>query len=97
MKNIPFHALEGENVLNLSSMIYFFLERDNIDNDKKASVRRWMNMWITPEQIALELSVSYPTVCRWLQNGRIPAHKIIGQWRIRRADFVKWLEERSNQ
>lgn len=37
--------------------------------------------------------VSSETVRRWCDLGLIPAYKLVGRWRINRAQFIEWLEE----
>ena len=37
------------------------------------------------------------TFYRMIRDKKIPAFKIGSQWRIRRADLERWLEERCSQ
>lgn len=43
------------------------------------------------------LRVSRATLYRLLQDGKIPASKVGGQWRFRRERLEEWLEEQENR
>ncbi|MGZ3611442.1 MAG: helix-turn-helix domain-containing protein [Ktedonobacteraceae bacterium] len=45
---------------------------------------------LTVEEIAEDLRVSAGTVRRWIRSGKLPAFGL-GQYRIRRADYEKFL------
>ncbi len=47
---------------------------------------------LTVEEIAEDLRVSEGTVRRWIRQGKLPAFGL-GQYRIRRADYEKFLEK----
>jgi excisionase family DNA binding protein len=47
---------------------------------------------LTVEEIAEDLRVSGGTVRRWIRQGKLPAFGL-GQYRIRRADYQKFLEK----
>jgi len=47
---------------------------------------------ITVSMAARMAGVSYETVRRWCDEGRIPAFKLIGRWRIPRREFAEWLD-----
>ena len=49
---------------------------------------------LTVEEIAEDLRVSEGTVRRWIRQGKLPAFGL-GQYRIRRADYEKFLEKYS--
>src|SRR5690348_10037467 len=36
--------------------------------------------WLSVEQIAAHLAISKETVYRWLEKGKIPAHRVGKQW-----------------
>lgn len=48
--------------------------------------------WLTPEEIIEKLKISKATFFRMIKNGKIPAIKIGGQWRIP-SDYMLSLEE----
>ncbi|HYB00945.1 MAG TPA: helix-turn-helix domain-containing protein [Ktedonobacteraceae bacterium] len=47
---------------------------------------------LTVEEIAEDLRISEGTVRRWIRQGRLPAFGL-GQYRIRRADYEKFLDK----
>lgn len=47
---------------------------------------------MTIEEVARYLKVKKRTVYDWLKKGKIPAFKIVGQWRFRRTKIDNWLE-----
>jgi excisionase family DNA binding protein len=52
------------------------------------------DIYLTVEEIAKQLRVSPDTVRRWIREGRLPALDLIGQYRIRREDYERFLEQR---
>jgi excisionase family DNA binding protein len=48
---------------------------------------------LTPREVARYLRMSTETVVRLCAQGRIPAQKVFGRWRIKRADLLQLLEE----
>ncbi|MGL1889782.1 MAG: helix-turn-helix domain-containing protein [Reichenbachiella sp.] len=51
-----------------------------------------MNVYITPEIIAKELSVTAKTVRDWLRNGELIGLKVGSSWRVHQNDFDRYLE-----
>jgi excisionase family DNA binding protein len=51
--------------------------------------------WLSVEDIAEELNVSVSTVRSWIRNKRLKAVRIGRDYRIKRADYEKFLEERT--
>lgn len=51
---------------------------------------------LTAEEAAKILRVSYRSIVRYIEKGKLTASKI-GMWRIKRSDLDKFLEETSNQ
>jgi excisionase family DNA binding protein len=47
---------------------------------------------LTVEEIAEDLRVSEGTVRRWIRQGKLPAFGL-GQYRIRRGDYEKFLDK----
>ena len=47
---------------------------------------------VTVEEIAEDLRVSEGTVRRWIRQGKLPAFGL-GQYRIRRTDYEKFLDK----
>jgi excisionase family DNA binding protein len=48
-------------------------------------------VWLTVEQISAHLQVSKETVYRWLDCGRIPAHRVGKQWRFLTGEVDEWV------
>ena len=48
---------------------------------------------LTIKEVAALLKLAEKTVYAMAQAGEIPAFKIRGQWRIRRADLDEWIED----
>jgi len=50
---------------------------------------------MTVEELANYLRVKKRTIYNWLKKKKIPATKVIGQWRFRKEKIDKWLEKQS--
>ena len=48
--------------------------------------------WLSVEEIAKHLKISKETVYRWLERGRIPAHRVGKQWRFRIGEVDAWVQ-----
>ena len=53
-----------------------------------------MSEWLTVEDIANDLSVSIETVRNWIRRKKLTAYRVGRDYRIRRADYNRFLEER---
>jgi len=51
---------------------------------------------LTAEEAAKILRVSYRSIVRYIEQGKLKASKI-GMWRIKRSDLDRFLEDTSNQ
>ncbi len=51
--------------------------------------------WLSVEYIAEELNVSVSTVRSWIRNKKLKAVRIGRDYRIKREDYNKFLEERT--
>ncbi|MBM3245135.1 MAG: helix-turn-helix domain-containing protein [Candidatus Omnitrophica bacterium] len=47
---------------------------------------------MTIEDLARYLKVSRRTIYEWLKANKIPALKLVGQWRFKREKIDAWLE-----
>jgi excisionase family DNA binding protein len=47
---------------------------------------------LTLNEVALLLKVADKTVYTMAQKAEIPAFKVRGQWRFKRADIDRWIE-----
>ena len=49
------------------------------------------------QQVADYLQLNHSTVYQWAQQGRLPAIKLGGRWRFRRADIEEWLDAQARR
>lgn len=47
---------------------------------------------MTIEDLACYLKVKPRTIYEWLRHKKVPATKVIGQWRFRREKIDQWLD-----
>jgi excisionase family DNA binding protein len=52
---------------------------------------------LTLKQIAQLLKVADKTVYTMAQNNELPAFKVRGQWRFRRDDIDRWIDEQTEK
>jgi PTS system nitrogen regulatory IIA component len=52
---------------------------------------------MTIDDLASYLRVTKRTIYDWLQKGRIPASKVIGQWRFKKDKIDEWLDQKTNE
>ncbi len=52
---------------------------------------------MTLEEIAKYLKIGKSTLYKMAREGKIPAVKIANQWRFRKEDIDKWLQEIRNK
>ncbi len=50
---------------------------------------------LTVQEVAALLKVADKTVYTMAQRGEVPAFKVRGQWRFRRADIDVWIQEQT--
>jgi excisionase family DNA binding protein len=50
--------------------------------------------WLSVEDIANELNVSIDTVRAWIRKKQLPAYRVGRDYRIKREDYNKFLEDR---
>jgi PTS system nitrogen regulatory IIA component len=49
---------------------------------------------MTVEELAKYLRVKKRTIYDWLKKKKIPATKVVGQWRFRKSKINAWLKEK---
>lgn len=49
---------------------------------------------MTIEDLAGYLKVSRRTIYEWLKSNKIPALKLVGQWRFKKEKIDAWLENK---
>lgn len=47
--------------------------------------------WLSVQEIAQYLGVSKETVYRWLEKGKIPAHRVGKLWKFKTAEVDEWI------
>jgi len=52
---------------------------------------------MTIEELADYLRVKKRTVYEWLKKDKIPAIKIVGQWRLKKEKIDAWLDSKQEQ
>jgi len=52
---------------------------------------------MTIDDLADYLKVSRRTIYEWLKQNKIPAVKLVGQWRFRKEKIDSWMEGHSKQ
>ncbi len=55
-----------------------------------------MTQWLSVEDIAKELNVPLDTVRSWIRSKRLKAYKPGKEYRVKREDLDRFLEESSN-
>ena len=50
---------------------------------------------MTIEDLAGYLKVTRRTIYDWLKHNKVPALKVVGQWRFKREKIDAWLENQS--
>jgi excisionase family DNA binding protein len=66
-------------------------------NTAKACLEAVMSTdWLTVEEIANELRVNEGTVRGWIRNKKLKAAKFGRDYRIRRVDYEKFIQEHLN-
>lgn len=53
-------------------------------------------VYLSPDEIAEEISISSQTILRWLKDGDLVGYKFARAWRVKREDLDKFLESRRN-
>jgi len=51
---------------------------------------------MTIEELAAYLKVTKRTIYDWLKNHKVPALKLVGQWRFRRDKIDAWLNKQES-
>lgn len=48
--------------------------------------------WYSVEQIAQHLGISKETIYRWLEKGKIPAHRVGKLWKFKPSEIDDWVK-----
>ncbi len=55
------------------------------------------NDWYTLDELALQLGRDRREIEKLVQRGRIPGHRVAGEWRFHTIEITHWLEEEIRQ
>ena len=55
------------------------------------------DIYFTIKELTQYLKVKQSTVYNWVANKRIPASKVVGQWRFKRSEIDKWIKSSNNR
>lgn len=47
--------------------------------------------WLSVEEIAAHLGISKETVYRWLDRGKVPAHRVGRLWKFKASEVDEWI------
>ena len=47
--------------------------------------------WLSVDEIAKHLGISKETVYRWLERGKIPAHRVGRLWKFQASEVDEWV------
>lgn len=47
--------------------------------------------WLSVDEIAVHLGISKETIYRWLEKGKIPAHRVGKLWKFRTSEIDEWV------
>ncbi|MDR3607608.1 MAG: helix-turn-helix domain-containing protein [Oligoflexia bacterium] len=47
--------------------------------------------WLSVEEIAAHLGVSKETIYRWLDRGKVPAHRVGRLWKFKATEVDQWV------
>lgn len=47
--------------------------------------------WLSVQEIAKYLGISKETVYRWLEKGKIPAHRVGKLWKFKTSEVDEWI------
>ena len=50
---------------------------------------------MTIDDLAKYLKITRRTIYEWLKQNKIPAVKLVGQWRFRKDKIDDWLDQKS--
>ena len=51
---------------------------------------------LTIDDLSAYLKVSRRTIYEWLKHNKIPALKLVGQWRFQKEKIDLWIQQQTN-
>lgn len=61
---------------------------EEVENNMQQAAEPWYSL----EEISKHLGISKETIYRWLEKGKIPAHKVGKQWRFKPSEVDEWVK-----
>ena len=52
--------------------------------------------YMTIKELTKYLKVKQSTVYNWVNHDRVPASKVVGQWRFKRSEIDEWIRSSNN-
>ncbi len=49
--------------------------------------------WLSVEEVAYYLGVKRDTVYKWIEDKRMPAHKVGRLWKFKRSEVDQWVKK----
>ena len=49
--------------------------------------------WLSVEEIAEHLGISKESIYKWIEKGKIPAHKVGRLWKFQISEINEWVRE----
>lgn len=49
--------------------------------------------WVSVEDVAAHLGVARDSVYRWVEAGRLPAHKVGRLWKFKLSELDEWVRK----
>jgi len=62
-------------------------------NNKDKQINIYEDRWLTLDQIAEYLQMSTSSIYKMAQSGNIPAYKVGRQWRFKRDEIDRWVQQ----
>jgi excisionase family DNA binding protein len=49
--------------------------------------------WHSVEEVSVHLGIAQDTIYRWIERGRLPAHRIGRLWKFKLAEVDEWVRQ----
>lgn len=54
-----------------------------------------LERWLSVDEIAIHLGVSKVSIYKWVEAGKVPAHKVGRQWKFKASEVDVWVKSGS--